>query len=301
MLVRRRSPVLLRSLLFAIVAGSAGPAAAASITGVCPDGSIFVVQRAEVIPCRGAKRIDADEVPPMRPEYLPRPYTWQVYNEEANPNNAYNLVDQARQVRALRDGKLPPISAGEQPQAQRDTASRSQASTERKERPAAGPLDLGLSEGELRDLYFIIELSQQSAPAAFAKDSARGDELLVVSLANSPAFEERFAEAWRKHGKPLGPVLLFSAIARAEEPFFANFTFSQGPLAFQPRVDDPMQFGVLQGRLGPMPRNTAVLGYVVLPDTLDPEAPMDIYWNDRRIESTLSPLPPPAPAPQMTQ
>jgi hypothetical protein len=211
----------------------------------------------------------------MRPEYLPRPYTWQVYNEDTNPNNAYNLVDQARQVRALRDGKLPPVGAGEQPQAQRDTASRPQARTERQERPAAGPLDLGLSEGELRDLYFIIELSQQSAPAAFVKDSARGDELLVVSLANSPAFEERFAEAWRKRGKPR-------------------------PLAFQPRVDDPMQFGVLQGRLGPMPRNTAVLGYVVLPGTLDPEAPMDIYWNDRRIESTLSPLPPPAPAPQMT-
>jgi len=27
---------------------------------------------------------------------------------------------------------------------------------------------------------------------------------------------------------------------------------------------------------------------------------MDIYWNDRRIESTLSPPPPPAPAPQLT-
>jgi hypothetical protein len=88
----------------------------------------------------------------------------------------------------------------------------------------------------------------------------------------------------------MGPVLLFTAVARAPEDFYANFTFSQGPLAFQPKVDDPLQFGVIQGRLGPMERNTAVLGYVVLPEVVDLAAPMDIYWNDRRIEAVLNPV-----------
>ena len=42
-----------------------------------------------------------DEVPPLRPEYLPSPYTWQVYQQNRNPNNPYNLIDDARQVRGM--------------------------------------------------------------------------------------------------------------------------------------------------------------------------------------------------------
>jgi hypothetical protein len=33
-----------------------------------------------------------------------------------------------------------------------------------------------------------------------------------------------------------------------------------------------------------------VLGYAVLPAHLDPSAPVDIYWDDRRTTATLSPL-----------
>ncbi len=286
-LLRSPAPGVLGILL---AAGTALPAGAA-ITGVCPDGSIFIVPRDELIPCRGAKKVEPDEVPPMRPEYLPRPYTWQVYNEQTNPNNAYNLIDQARQVRALRDGQLPAVGAGPDAGTEAGTP---QAATRpvqtRQERPASGPLDLGLSDGEMRDLYFILELRQQNAPAQFVKEDAAGNELMIVSMAHSTAFGERFVQAWGDRGRIHGPVLLFSAIARDDEPFYANLTFSQGPMAFQPRVDDPLQFGVIQGRLGPMPRNSAVLGYVVLPENIDLSSPIDIYWNDRRIEAVFEPL-----------
>ena len=74
-------------------------AKAESITGVCPDGSIFIVQHESQIPCRAAKEVDPLEVPPIRPHYLPNPYTWQVYNQLTDPNNPYNLIDSARQIR----------------------------------------------------------------------------------------------------------------------------------------------------------------------------------------------------------
>jgi len=69
---------------------------------VCPDGSIFIVQDRARIPCDAAKEVAPSDVPPLRPEYLSRPYTWQVYREGANPNNPYNLIDAARRVRAMR-------------------------------------------------------------------------------------------------------------------------------------------------------------------------------------------------------
>lgn len=290
MLRIRPLPILPVASLATLLCVAAPPASGRSITGVCPDGSIFIVPRDDLIPCREAKKIAPDEVPPMRPEYLPRPYTWQVYQEGNNPNNAYNLVEQARRVRRMREG-LPPVEAGPD-QAQHDAGGASSKHARplaRAERAPDGPFELGLSDGELRDLYFIVELNQTEAPAAFVKENAAGSELMVVSLAHSSAFEDRLAQAFQSRGRPMGPALLFTAVARAPEDFYANFTFSQGPLAFQPKVDDPLQFGVIQGRIGPMNRNTAVLGYVVLPDVVDLSAPMDIYWNDRRIEAVLKP------------
>lgn len=304
-MLRIRPKPSLRELLCALWAATllcvcTSAASAASITGVCPDGSIFIVPRDELIPCKGGKKIEPDEVPPLRPEYLPRPYTWQVYQEGNNPNNAYNLVEQARRVRRMREG-LPPVGngppggahgangapgtgadAGDPPRPQVQSHGRAA-------RTPQGPFELGLSDGELRDLYFIVELNQTEAPAAFVKQNAAGSELMVVSLAHSASFERRLAQAFHSRGRPMGPVLLFTAVAREPGDFYANFTFSQGPLAFQPKVDDPLQFGVIQGHLGSMGRNSVVLGYVVLPDVVDLSAPMDIYWNDRRIEALLSP------------
>ena len=44
---------------------SAVPGGAAALTGVCPDGSIYIVQEASQIPCREAKAVELDEVPPI--------------------------------------------------------------------------------------------------------------------------------------------------------------------------------------------------------------------------------------------
>ena len=38
-------------------------------------------------------------MPPIRPAYLPRPHAWQVYQSQQDPNNPYNLIDRAREVR----------------------------------------------------------------------------------------------------------------------------------------------------------------------------------------------------------
>ena len=70
----------------------AAPAGAA-ITGVCPDGSIFIVQSSDAIPCSQAKRVEPSDVPPIQPELLPRPYGWERFQREADPNNPYNLIE----------------------------------------------------------------------------------------------------------------------------------------------------------------------------------------------------------------
>jgi len=284
------------ALLGGLAAGGAPAPPAAALTGVCPDGSLFVVSEASQVPCRGARLIEPDETPPLRPEYLPRPYTWQIYHEKQNPNNAYNLLEEADRVRALRDGKAPPApptgpsratggsagTAGSGPPAV--SAPPPRASRQHR----SGPVDLGLTSGELRDLFLIVELSQDDAPARFLRQTASGAEELAVQLAHSEAFQGRFADAWRGHG-PDGKVVLFSAVARRAGAFYANFTFVQGHLAFQPKVDEPEQFGLLQGRLGPLDGEEVALGYVVLPPRMDLSEPLDIYWNDRRIEALFRP------------
>lgn len=284
----------LRSVRAAVLAGGAiallplAPAAARSITGVCPDGSVFVVQSRSQIPCSESKGVEPHQVPPVRPEYLPDPYTWQVYEQSQDPNNPYNLIDRAREIReggAPGRGKegapaTPSVSApppGGGPEA--PSASRGAASSPETVRP----LDLGLSEQELRDLYGIVELSQDRVPARFRRETADGRGVFEVDFAHSRAFERRVREAWRSRGG-LGEssVLVFRAVAKREERFHANFTFVQGHLTFQPDATDPRQLGLLQGRLGSLGADEVVLGYVVLPEAMRLDASLDIYWNDRR-------------------
>lgn len=269
----------------------------ASVTGVCPDGSFFIVQDAAQIPCKKGKRVQPDEMPPIRPDYLPRPYTWQVYNESVNPNNPYNLIDSARQVRALQNGGPPPAVSTGPPGAEgaQATAPPHASATPAAgplrppgPRPSVGPSDLGLTDGELRDLFFIVELAQKDAPAEFLKGGADGSEALRVSLARSAAFEGRVQSMWSANGAPASnPVLLFSAVSKRPETFHGNFTVTQGHLAAQIEPGDPHQMGVLQGKLGKLERDEVVLGYLVLPEGIDPAQPMDVYWDDRRITVTF--------------
>ena len=88
-----------------------------------------------------------------------------------------------------------------------------------------------------------------------------------------------------------GPVVLFIADAESggSFSFYGNLTFVQSGIAFHPSTDDPLQLGVIRGRLGPLEDGGRVLGYVVLPERLDLSRPTDIYWNDRQVTATLQP------------
>ncbi|UCE85399.1 MAG: hypothetical protein JSU66_13805 [Deltaproteobacteria bacterium] len=253
---------------------------------MCPDGSVFIVQSEASIPCERAKRVEPHEVPPLRPDYLPKPYTWQVYGESVDPNNPYNMIDSARKVRALQQGGGPPPEAAlPQVGAPPPPVTRAQRAPRSLE-----PETLGLSDGELRDLFLIVELSQERAPANFVKETADGLERMRVSLAHSQSFEDRVAASWGAGaGSMQGRVLLFTVVAQAQESFFGNFTFTQGHFAFQPDREDPRQMGVLHGRFGPLSHGETLLGYVVVPRDVDFAAPADVYWNDRRTTATFSP------------
>lgn len=280
--------------LAAVLLGSVLPAALAapaSFTGLCPDGSLFVVQQREAIPCSGAKLVEPSEVPPLRPELLPRPYTWEVYTEGANPNNPYNLIDAARKVRALRNGEAPPepASEGETP-AGSGLPPEAVALAAPGASAAATPSTLGLGEDEIRDLFLIVELSQEDVPAEFVKEAADGSEAVAFALAHSAAFQERLRSAHPRAGElGAGPALLFSVVAKRPEPFHANLTFTQGHLAFSPDAGSSLQLGVLQGRLGELEAGEVVLGWVVLPEAMDLRQPIGVYWNDRHTEVTFAP------------
>ena len=95
---------LLSGALALTLVAVAWTANADSVAGLCPDGSAFIVRRRADAPCDRAKFVDdPSDMPPLRPELLPRPYTWQLDHQARDPNNPYNLLDQAEQVRAAQD------------------------------------------------------------------------------------------------------------------------------------------------------------------------------------------------------
>jgi hypothetical protein len=274
-----RSLAILGGLL-ALPIPPASRAAAEVITGVCPDGSVYIVHERDQIPCSRSKEVEPSDVPPLRPQYMPAPYTWQLWNQQNNPNNPYNLVDPARQIRAARP-PTGPSGAARAP----GTHPPAVSSAPPPEAPASavGPLDLGLSDQELRDLYEIVQLSQKRMPATLTRETAGGRGLFQVAVAHSQAFEERLKQAWASRGG-LGSsrVLLFTAVSKTPSPFHANFTFVQGHLTYQPDSNNPRQIGLLEGHLGQLDAGDVVLGYVVLPDTMDLRGRLDVWWNDRR-------------------
>jgi len=283
----------------------AAAVAEAGITGVCPDGSIYIVPRAELIPCRDSKRVDPNDVPPLKSEMLPRPYGWEVFNRRNDPNNPYNLIDAGRAVR----GEAPPppqarvapsseIQPGAEFEPDRPEASqRARAATPLPPVSAgppadagAGSLELGLGPEEVRDLAMIVQYSQQRAPATLVRGEDGDPPGLVVRLAQSRSFEARFRDAALRVGTAVrGPVVLFSAVAGNDEAFYANLTFVQGHMAFHPDREQSGELGLIEGRLGRLSPDEVVLGYVVLPEHMDLSRPMDIYWNDRQVTATLRP------------
>lgn len=280
---------LLGKLLVGLGLSFATAADAGSITGVCPDGSIFVVQNPVNIPCREARRIEPHQVPPMRPENLPRSYLWDVYREKQNENNPYNLVDRAAKVRSslAKGGSAPPEEALA-PREEHEGASAAappqvaSAPPSRPATPAPSKPELGLTDGEVRDLFYLVEVSQQTTPATFATE-AGGQEALRVSFAHSQAFEARVRSATSVDGR----VVLFSVQPSQQDTFRPNFTFVQGQTSFHPQAGDARQLGVLVGRLGELNKDDLVLGYAVLPGSIDIARPVDLYWDDRRLAVTF--------------
>ena len=285
---RRGGPSL---VALGVLLWGAAETAHASITGVCPDGSFFVVQSPEAIPCSGAKEVEPSELPPLRPEMLPRPFAWEVFNQQQNPNNPYNVIDAARQVREARAPEAAEDAvrqAGQSAPAPATSAS-PQAPAPAPKPAQDGPVDLGLSDQEARDLALIVDLSQQKAPAAFAKGE-EGKPTLTVQVAPSAAFEARLRDALAARGREIaGPVVLFSVRAAARESFHPNFTFVQGHEAFHPDPEDPRQLGLIRGGVGELAPDSGLLGYVVLPEQVQLAQPLDIYWDDRQITATLRP------------
>ncbi|TDJ16650.1 MAG: hypothetical protein E2O69_10105 [Deltaproteobacteria bacterium] len=260
-----------------------GNAHASVITGVCPDGSMFIVRNLADIPCAAAKRVAPDDMPPIKPEYLPRPYGWQRFQREQDPNNPYNLLEDLE----TRDAQRPPPRA--------PTSSRA-ALTEPPLPSVSEPVPprvrdggIQLSDQEIADLIQIVQLTQQRAPANLEIES-NGSPSLRLQLAHSRGFEAQAKRGWASHGPPTsGPVLLFTAEALAPVVFHPNFTFAQGHTAFHANSEDPKQFGMLVGRPGALEAGTTLLGYVVLPPSIDLAQPIDVYWNDHRLAATLRP------------
>jgi hypothetical protein len=256
---------------------------------------MFIVQRAESVPCRNAKAVDPIDLPPMKPEYLPRPYGWEIFYRRNDPNNPYNLIQQQppeppAPVHRTQDDRNDPQHSRDQGVMETRVPERSalqsgSAPVVHAEKRIDGSA-LGLGDTEVEDLAMIVELSQRGTPASFTDDGSRGR----VRLARSLAFEARMREhlASRGHASA-GPVVLFVADADSGGSFYGNLTFVQDGIAFHPSNDNPSELGVIRGGLGPLEDGGSVLGYVVLPERLDPSHPIDVYWNDRQLTATFQP------------
>ena len=268
-----------RSVVLGFWGLGVGIAQAAGTAGVCPDGSAFIVQQIRDVPCARAKLVSPSELPPLRPELLPRPYNWHVDHEARNPHNPYNLIDAAQQIRAHRAQSASPGPS------QRASGPRTERL--RVPEPSHRPR-VALSESDLRDLLRLIELRQYVAPAKLSVEDIQGREQLEINVAHSPAIE---AEILAQLGEspPARRVLVFTAQSVVGSEFHPNFLVVQDTLTFRPEPTRLEEVGFLLGEPGPLARGTPVLGYLVIPARFDPERSLDIWWNDHSFSALLAP------------
>lgn len=285
---RRVGLAALVSALVALLAPGVGRAEV--LSGVCPDGSMFIVRSEASIPCRDAKIVAPDDMPPLKPQNLPRPYGWEVHNRRHDPNNPYNVVESARPVSDAQRRERPAPPAPQTASALRPQTGSAPQAVAPAIRPDDAPATLGLTPREIEQLARIVELSQETVPATFTASPDADPRGVSLRLARSQAFEGRLRESGVGAGDGTsGPVVLFRADASGSATFWGNLTFVQGHVAFHPQRSDPAQLGLLDGRFGRQESGGSVLGYVVLPDYVDLSAPLDVYWNDRRLRATLAP------------
>src|SRR5262245_58683930 len=154
------------------------------------------------VPCREAKFVDASDLPPLRPQYVPRANGWQLNRQARDKNNPYNLVDKREGVVKARGAKPEPQAelaktARPEDKASAFAPSSAQASTRAPE--PAEPIPSGpafeMDESELRDLARLSVLRQQLAPAELTIEDVRGRPQLFLRYAYSPSFEQRAVRA----------------------------------------------------------------------------------------------------------
>lgn len=310
---QRFTPRLTPGLSF--VAGAvllcAAPSAAETISGVCPDGSIFIVQRRSAVPCPQAKQVDPNEIPPLNPELLPRPYGWEQFQDRQDPNNPYNVVDSAPSARSLdaprsaarREAAAGARSSRSYPETSQPPEALENHAPQRRIQSARTTPSVATARGtetapifrekDLRDLALIVELSQRHAPATFdtrAEGNAEDTSGLTLRLAHSAAFEPQLRALFQgRGGLPPGEVVLFSVVASNPEPFYGNLTFVQSGTVYHPSRDDVRDLGLLRSEFGMLRVGEPVLGYARLPESMDLSREIDIYWNDRLLSTILKP------------
>ena len=265
-------------------------AADSTLSGVCPDGSFFVVQSRSSVPCQNPHFVDAADLPPLRPHLLPRPYTWYVDQEARNPNNPYNLVDAAEKIRAARLGTKSAGEAERAAQAQPAQAPAQTAAVRPSLVPPAPPSPalLALADDELRDLVRLIGLRQADSPAQLEVSDARGDARMRIQLAWSAAFEG-YALATLGRDPASSHVIVFASLAESDTDFQPNFFVVQNGRTFRPDPTSPSELGFLLGTAGKLAAGEVAVGYLIVPSSFDPQAPIELFWNDRSVETVLAP------------
>jgi hypothetical protein len=267
-------------------------AADSTLSGVCPDGSIFVVQSRGSVPCTNPRFVDSADMPPLRPHLLPRPYAWYVDQETRNPNNPYNLVEAAEKIRAARLGPKPGSEAERAALSPPEPAPALNATVRplptTPEPPAPAPAMLQLADDELRDLVRLIGLRQADSPAQLEIADARGDARMRIQLAYSAAFES-YALATLGPDPAASHVIVFAALAESDAEFQPNFFVVQSGRTFRPDPTSPSELGFLLGAAGKLPAGELAVGYLVVPASFDPQAPIELFWNDRSVETVLAP------------
>jgi len=265
-----------RRLALSLAALFAVPAAAradTTLSGVCPDGSFFIVQSRSAIPCKNARLAAPDELPPVRPYLLPKPYTWYVDQESRNPNNPYNVLETAQKIRDARagiDSSAPQPGPAAAPQAMRSPPPPVGAAVKPEPAPLPQSSPVALGDSDLRDLVRLVALRQEQAPAALEIANVHGQKSLRIEVAWSSSFEAFALQALSR---------------RAGE----SHVLVQHGRTFRPDPEKPTEIGFLLGAPGNLPSGEMAVGYLVMPQTFDPAAPLEVYWNDRSVTATLAP------------
>ena len=84
-------------------------------------------------------------------------------------------------------------------------------------------------------------------------------------------------------------VVIFLARMEQDASFHPNFFFVHEGATYRPDPDHPHEVGWILGDVGPQTAGTLVMGYLVLPTRFDPQAMLEIWWNDRSVETVLAP------------